>query len=205
MGASLWDRYRIRCRLFALAFCTEQGVSIDVVQRRSNGQSIVFDTTIKAQWSHYGLLALLKLTGLHFFRGPSTGCAILFGSTNRAERGLAETLDQTDDSENEETEDEERHGKYLLDNEKERLNPFPMGRPHASLMLSIAGRWLSCYEVNHSDKVWFLHHSCSTIFVKWKGKSPIFPSISQKLCKKGTFLLTKFSGQLIEYNVQINF
>ncbi len=85
----------------------------------------MFDATIKAQWSHHGLVVLLKLTGLHFFAGPSTERAMLFRETNQSERGFAEALDQTDDSENEETEAEERHGNISLITRK--IEPFPNG------------------------------------------------------------------------------
>ena len=91
-----------------------------VAQRCSNRQSVVSDTAIEAQWSHHGLLMLLKPTRLNFFPDPPTGGTMLFGDTNQSKRGLAETLDHTNDSENEETEDEEWHRNILLDNERDR-------------------------------------------------------------------------------------
>lgn len=73
----------------------------------SDGQRVVFDAAIKAQWSYHCFVMLLKPAELHFFFCPSADCAMLFGSMVPTERRHAETLDQTDDGNDEETEEDE--------------------------------------------------------------------------------------------------
>jgi hypothetical protein len=82
----------------------------------SEEQSIVFDGAIKAQWSNHRFVVLFKAAKLDFFACPSTDRAVLFGILNTSERRLSEALNQTDESDGEETEEEEDlHLKHLLD------------------------------------------------------------------------------------------
>jgi hypothetical protein len=82
----------------------------------SQEQSIVFDGAIKAQWSNHRFVVLFKAAKLDFFACPSTDRAMLFMIISAIERRLSEALNQTDESDNEETEEEEDlHLKHLLD------------------------------------------------------------------------------------------
>jgi len=82
----------------------------------SQEQSVVFDGAIKAQWSDHCFVVLFKAAKLDFFACPSTDRAMLFGILGTGERRLSEALNQTDESDGEETEEEEDlHLKHLLD------------------------------------------------------------------------------------------
>ncbi len=76
----------------------------------------MFDGAIKAQRSNHCFVVLFKAAKLDFLACPSTDRAMLFEIISAIERRLSEALNQTDESDNEETEEEEDlHLKHLLD------------------------------------------------------------------------------------------
>jgi hypothetical protein len=85
--------------MFNSVFYLDLGSSANCANREiADGQSVVFDAAIKAQWSDHYVVVLLKPAGLHFFFGPSTGCTMLFETTDQTKRRLSVALDQADDS-----------------------------------------------------------------------------------------------------------
>ena len=67
----------------------------------------MFDGAIKAQWSDHCFVVLFKAAKLDFFACPSTDRAMLLGFMDAIERRLSEALNQTDESDDEETEEED--------------------------------------------------------------------------------------------------
>jgi hypothetical protein len=60
-------------------------------------KGIMLDTAIKAQWSNYHRMLLLKPARLHFLSCPPTQCAVLLGSSQAMAWGFVEPNDDADD------------------------------------------------------------------------------------------------------------